>query len=240
MAGNSNDDDEIRGLLAETQRTYAAARTALAKIRELAVRSGISLDDDSDVITAQRINIVEPDGTLRLVISNRSQFPGVVLRGVETEHPNRNNVAGLVFYNDEATENGGLLWNGSRTTDGAAGYVHLSFDNYEQDQTLLVEAIDKGHDHRVQRIEFIDRPDWPLLELVGLGEHESRQYLATHDAPAIPRMRLAREEDGSVGLTLRDQDGRDRIVLQVSADGSPALRVLDDNGRVVAQLPNAH
>ena len=28
------------------------------------------------VITAQRINIVEPDGTVRLTISNRASFPG--------------------------------------------------------------------------------------------------------------------------------------------------------------------
>jgi hypothetical protein len=236
MASEANDHEAIRELLAETRRTYAAAATALAKARELAMKSGIRLDGD-DVINAQRINIVEPDGTLRLVISNRSRFPGVVLHGVETPHPNRNNVAGLVFYNGEATENGGLLWNGAHTPEGTEGSVHLSFDNYDQDQSLLVEAIDNGHDKRVQRIEFIDRPDWPLSELVGLSEREGRDYLATHDAPAIPRMRLARDEDGSVGLKLRDSDGRDRIILSVSAEGTPMLQMLDDNGYVVDQLP---
>jgi hypothetical protein len=238
MTMDAHDDDAIRALLAETQATYAAAAAALTKARELAISLGITLNDD-DVITAQRINIVEPDGTPRLVISSRSRFPGVVMHGNETRHPNRDDVAGLVFYNDEATENGGLLWNGAYSTEGAASYVHLSFDNYDQDQSLLVEAVDNGHDRRVQRIEFIDRPDWPLSDLVGLSEGERRAFLSTHDAPAVPRMRLATEEDGSVGLTFRDQEGRARIVLQVSADGRPTIEVLDPDGRVIARLPES-
>lgn len=204
MTSDPSDHAAICALLAETREAYQAAASALAKVRELALQSGVTLDDD-DVITAQRINIVEPDGTLRLVISNRSRFPGVIIHGAETQHPSRDDVAGLVFYNDEATENGGLLWNGARSANDASGFVRLSLDNYEQDQTLVVEATDNGPDQRVQRIEFIDRPDWPLPDLVGLTESEGRDYLASHDAPAIPRMRLATEEDGSVGLTLRDK-----------------------------------
>ena len=238
MTSQEPDADAIRVLLRETRATYNAAASALAKARELAAGAGIELDDD-DVITAQRINIVEPDGTLRLVISCRDRFPGVIIHGNETQHPNRNDVAGLIFYNDEATEEGGLLWNGVRTGDAAAGSVHLSFDNYDQDQTLLVEAVDNGPDRRVQRVEFVDRPDWPLSDLVGLGENEALEFLSTHDVPARPRMRLAREEDASVGLTLRDQAGRPRIVLRVSADGVPSIEVLDHNGQVVAQLPDS-
>ena len=238
MTSQVPDADSIRALLAESRATYAAASLALAKARELAARSGVALDDD-DAITAQRINIVEPDGTLRLVISSRSRFPGMVIHGAETQHPNRDDVAGLIFYNDEATENGGLIWNGAGTDAGAAGgAVHLSFDNYDQDQSLVVEAIDNGRDRRSQRVEFIDRPDWPISELVGLAEDEVGAFLATHDAVAIPRMRLAREDDSSVGLTLRDQDGRARIVLRISADGFPTIEVFDSDGQVIAQLPD--
>lgn len=236
MSGNAPDRNAIRALLAETRETHAAAAAALAKARQLAIGAGITPDDD-DAITAQRINIVEPDGTLRLVISGRSRFPGIFLHGKEMSHPNRNNVAGLVFYNDEATENGGLLWNGG-ADGGATSYVHLSFDDYDQDQSLVVETIDAGRDRRVQRIEFIDRPDWPLSDLVGLNESEGREFLSTHDAPAIPRMRLAKEEDGSVGLTLRDREGRARIVLRVSAEGSPTIEVLDADGNIVARMPD--
>jgi hypothetical protein len=40
-------------------------------------------------ITARRINIVEPDGTVRLTISNRADFPGAWNRGKEYARPDR-------------------------------------------------------------------------------------------------------------------------------------------------------
>jgi hypothetical protein len=40
-------------------------------------------------ITVERINIVEPDGALRMVIANKALFPGIILKGKEHPHPNR-------------------------------------------------------------------------------------------------------------------------------------------------------
>jgi hypothetical protein len=37
----------------------------------------------TDEITVQRINIVEPDGTPRLIISNHAKLPGVLVHGKE-------------------------------------------------------------------------------------------------------------------------------------------------------------
>ena len=36
-----------------------------------------------DQLQAQRINIVEADGTLRMVIANHDQLPGVIVKGKE-------------------------------------------------------------------------------------------------------------------------------------------------------------
>ena len=36
-----------------------------------------------NAISAQRIDIVEPNGTLRMVISNRAKLPGVIVKGKE-------------------------------------------------------------------------------------------------------------------------------------------------------------
>ena len=41
------------------------------------------------IITARRINIVEPDGTVRLTISNRADFPGAWNRKKEGVSPSR-------------------------------------------------------------------------------------------------------------------------------------------------------
>jgi hypothetical protein len=45
-------------------------------------------------------------------------------------------------------------------------------------------------------------------------------------------MRLAREEDGSVRLVLRDREGRDRLRFVVPAEGDPVAEVVDPDGNV--------
>src|SRR5580698_4358833 len=66
-----------------------------------------------DEITVHRINVVEREGTLRMVISNKTEFPGIIIKGKETPHPDRS-TAGMLFFNDEGTENGGLIFGGSK------------------------------------------------------------------------------------------------------------------------------
>ena len=92
-----------------------------------------------DEINVRRINIVEPDGTLRMVISNKADFPGIIIKGKETPHSNRH-TGGVLFFNDEGTENGGLTWGGSKGADGTVtSSGHLSFDQYNQDQDLTID-----------------------------------------------------------------------------------------------------
>jgi hypothetical protein len=63
-----------------------------------------------DQIAVHRINFVEPDGTPRLIISDRAEFPGAFMRGKEYPRPDRRDAAGMLFMNDEASEMGGLIW----------------------------------------------------------------------------------------------------------------------------------
>ena len=49
-----------------------------------------------DEITVHRINVVEPDGTLRMVISNHAKLPGVIAHGKEQPPVDRPQ-AGMIF-----------------------------------------------------------------------------------------------------------------------------------------------
>ena len=44
------------------------------------------------------------------------------------------------------------------------------------------------------------------------------------------RIRLAEEPDGSVGLTFRDQEGRERLRLGLDKHGHPSVELLGPNG----------
>ena len=199
-----------------------------------------------DSIDVGRINIVEPDGTPRLILSNKALFPGIIFKKKEYPHPNRT-TGGILFFNDEGTENGGMTFGGEKDKDGkVSAYGHLSFDQYDQDQVLNLDASEEAG-QRSRSFSIWDRPDYSILELIeltgrikGLPEAEQKaevaKFLAGRERPQ-PRLFLGRNTDGSVSLRLRDLKGKERLILEVAADGAPSVRFLDENGRETGRWP---
>lgn len=188
-----------------------------------------------DEIDVQRINVVEPDGTLRMVISNQAVFPGAIIKGKEYRHEDRK-TAGILFFNEEGSENGGLIFGGLKDKDGhTQSYGHLSFDRYDQDQILALEASEDGT-RRKSSLTILDQPDWPMADILSLPRSEWPKFLASHPG-GHARIYLGRNDDKSASLKLKDAEGRDRIIIRVAADGSPVLQFLDQSGKVVSQLP---
>src|SRR5205085_1508510 len=89
-----------------------------------------------DELNVERINIKEPDGTLRMVISNHARLPGIIVRGKESKFDRPQ--AGVIFYNDEGSENGGLIFGGRRNKEGKVvdSGGSLTFDRYEANQII--------------------------------------------------------------------------------------------------------
>lgn len=105
-----------------------------------------------DEITVHRINVIEPDGTLRMVISNAADSPGTPIKGHDYGRADRK-VAGVIFMNDEGTEKGGLIFGGSKDKNGkVSSFGHLSFDSYDQDQTLVLQA---SQDNTTQKSSYV-------------------------------------------------------------------------------------
>ena len=69
-------------------------------------------------VTVERLNIVDANGTLRMVISNKDRMHPGVIDGKTIDRPRP--VAGLLFFNDEGDEVGGLTYTGQRKTASAA------------------------------------------------------------------------------------------------------------------------
>ena len=93
-----------------------------------------------ETIDVERINVREPDGTLRIVITSRERLPGAMVAGREYTHPRR--VAGLLFYNDEGTEAGGLTFSGRAEELGYTSSGSLTFDQFNQDQVVGIQYLD--------------------------------------------------------------------------------------------------
>jgi len=201
-------------------------------------------------IDVERINVVEPDGKLRMVISNRPRSIGPIYKGQPFGYPGGTR-PGIIFFNDEGTENGGLTFQGSRKADGTftAGH-HLSFDQFDQDQIVVLNYSDNNGRRRMG-LSFADRADVNIFDLV--AERDSIMKLP--DGPAktaalekwrgprngVPlsaeRVYLGRDVSRAALLGLKDPNGRERIRLSVDSLGVPRLEFLDERGTVTQRLP---
>jgi hypothetical protein len=231
---------------AVTQRVLLVYSGALTIVLCVVLLSGSSFQSQSkkgsfDELDVKRINLLEPDGTLRLVISNRANFPGLIVKG--KEYPHDRQTAGMLFFDDEGTENGGLIFGGSKDKDGKVeSWGHLSFDQYQGDQIMVLEG-GESDAQRYAGIKFVDQPDVPMnlvTDALKLPEDQRRarmRQIFSGKNKEQTRVFLGKEPDRGASLQLRDTEGRDRIVLKVAGDGSPSMQFLDDRGKVVAQFP---
>jgi hypothetical protein len=192
---------------------YAVVATGLLL---MAFTRGAFRSQEFDEITVHRIKVVEPDGTLRMVISNHDKFPGVIVRGKELG-PNRRPGAGILFLNNEGTENGGLIFGGHQDADGKvvdAG-VSLSFDKYGVSGNFVqLAGVSDIHNH-----------------FAGLRIKDN-----AIGGPNNNRVWVGNGDDGASTVALMDSLGRRRIVMEVKADGASSLTFLDGNGKVLNQL----
>ena len=200
-----------------------------------------------DEITVHRVNIVEPDGTIRMVLTNKDSAPGAYIKNKEYTHDTRQD-AGLLFYDDEGTENGGLIYGLTKDRNGRTigSDVHLSFDKYMQDQIFTIDA-GKDENKEYSELRMQDRGDYSILEAVEANhrisklppeqrEAEWAKFEAAHPGDHT-RVVLGRANDGSAVLRLKDREGNDRIVMQVAPDGTPKLQILGADGKVIDELP---
>jgi hypothetical protein len=192
-----------------------------------------------DEIDVGRINVRDDDGTLRVLISNKSRFPGLYFRGKEHPHPNRK-TAGVLFFNEEGTENGGLVFNGKKVDGKVTSGGHLSFDRYEQDQVVQITHDEEGGEYW-SGFAVNDYPDgssdpavWEAADAMPEGPAKVAELKRLRERyGGKRRLVLARFPDRSARLAVNDATGKPRLTLEVAPDGAAAIRFLDASGKVV-------
>lgn len=199
-------------------------------------------------IDVERINVMEADGTVKLVIANRERAPEQRSDGRSRPRSADNKLPGITFFDDAGDEAGGLKIRGDRTV-GPSARRHLLFDQQRGDQVLGLIS-DENEAGRTAGMTVWDRPDVPLVEVV-----ERYQRLQAM-APGPERSKLQGEFDACCAgfgatrvfigktrgrdatLSLADARGRERLRLVVAADGDARVEFLDDQGRVFSALPS--
>lgn len=207
-------------------------------------RTGIKRFEEIDV---ERINIVEKDGSTRMVISNKDRSPGPIQRGQPFGYPGGTR-AGVIFYNDEGTENGGLIFSGKREEGKVTAVGSLTFDQYEQDQTIALQYVEDSGKRRaglmitdypatISAMELYEK--WKAIEEMPQGPTKTEAQDELRKFSPKFRMYIGRGRSGSSLLELADAQGRTRLRLEVDPAGAAKIQFLDENGQVNFSLPQS-
>ncbi len=201
------------------------------------------------VIEAGRINIREADGILKAALSNSAGFN-------EAYRASHGGVrfSGLMFYNEEGQETGGLVYLGKETPGGQDSDVTLTFDQFRQDQNVYLHH-EEHKDAQGLQIEdglaINSRPDWTQvkeeyglydqMEKLPADQREEFQLKALQAGKLSTRRLFFGVQRGTkdgrpyddAGLFIKNKWGRNAIKLYVDEQNRPRFEVYDPLGKTV-------
>jgi hypothetical protein len=197
-----------------------------------------------DELTVQRINVVDANGTLRLVIANKDRMHPGVMDGVTINRPRP--VAGLIFFNDEGDEVGGLAYSGQERDGQRRAGAQLAFDQLKQDQTVAI-SYSEGNGQRSAGLQVWDRSETRLSDLIkklndanalqDAAEREKAVQAVRAAAPPGPRrVFVGKNQDKAAIVSLADANGKPRLTMTVAPDGTASIDFLDAEGKSVRRL----
>jgi hypothetical protein len=225
-------------------RAYAIVTSVVLTILCAAAFRQATRPSNLGEINVERINVVDADGTLRLVIANKDRMHPGVMDGKVIDRPRP--VAGMIFFNDQGDEVGGLTYTGREAEGSRRANAGLMFDQLKQDQTIGF-SYSESNGQRTAGFHVWDRSDTRLSELIeklnvankieDRAKREAELAAIRAAAPAGPRrVFLGKTPDRAASMSLSDDAGRPRLRLTVDPSGNPRIEFLDEQGKVVRVL----
>ncbi|HXT68825.1 MAG TPA: hypothetical protein VN700_03670 [Vicinamibacterales bacterium] len=197
-------------------------------------------------ITVQRLNVVDANGTLRMVLAGKDRMHPGVMDGVTIDRPRP--VAGMLFFNDEGDEVGGLTYTGTVANGRGRANAGIMFDQIKQDQTVGI-SYSESNGQRSAGFQVWDRSDTVRLsELItklnaanklpaGAERDKAIAEIRSTAPPGPRRVFVGKTQDKASAIVLADAQGKPRITLMVDATGNPRIELLDEAGKVIARIP---
>ncbi|MBW1296291.1 hypothetical protein [Aquimarina litoralis] len=206
-------------------------------------------------IDVERINIVEKDGTVKMIITNVEEFPNgkdtINNRPVNVQRKKR---SGMLFFNEEGIECGGFIYDGAKTKNGHSAGLSLTYDKYDGDQAMQLLNTDLKRDgQRSVRssLVFNDLGEnstqsttskiWAELDTIKdrkIRREKYNEYKTKGLIGITKRLELAnRGKGGPNGLFLYDDQGNMRAMFCIDSKNNVRLETFDQNGNKVSSWP---
>src|SRR6186997_2574541 len=218
-------------------RAYAISTSLILLVLAVAAFRQSAAPKATDEITTQRLNIVDANGTLRMVLAGKDRMHPGVMDGVTIDRPRP--VAGMLFFNDEGDEVGGLTYTGTVANGRGRANAGLMFDQLKQDQTIGI-SYNESNGQRSAGFQVWDRSDTVRLsELIaklnaankipaGAERDKAIADIRSTAPPGPRRVFVGKTQDKASAIVLADAQGKPRITLMVDATGNPRIELLDE------------
>ncbi|WNO59613.1 hypothetical protein [Rheinheimera sp. MMS21-TC3] len=209
-------------------------------------------DGNFETLTVQRLNVVEADGTVKMLITNAARFPTTEQVNGRVLNEDRKKRSGMLFFNEDGIEAGGFIYDGSKTETGHSAGMSLTFDKYDGDQVMQLLTVDqrRGDKRRLSSgLAFNDRPEFEtqqgvrdiMRELSQITDiTERRKKAAEYEEKGLiggaTRVLLGKTGEKNNGLFLFAKDGSPRAMFYVDEQDNVKLEFLNAKGEVTRTL----
>ena len=193
-------------------------------------------------ITTERLNIVGKDGNKFVVLSNPEKQALATVNGkpVNPQESERN-IAGLLFFNEDGDEIGGLVYG----IDSTNSYQLLTFDQQKNDQIMALrkdEYLEDGEWKKQYGLLLQERSEKQSNVIISelynirkikdsiLREKEYDKFYNNPENLAPQRLFIGRTYSENVGLFLMDENNNPRLQIYLDEKGEPHIESFDENG----------
>lgn len=227
-------------------KAYAIVATLLGGVFVLTAFTQQSGKQKFEEIDVERINIVEKNGKLDMVISNQErQHPGISNgKIIKRDGPRP---PGMIFFDQTGDEMGGFIFGDN---GGKGHFGSLTFDKVMNDQAIGFRYLESDNGTYETGLQLWQVPNIPTEVMLAKYEAANKiaddtkrkaaiQALVDANELRTDRLFLGKRRDNSALLLMSDVKGRPRIRLQVAPDGTPKLEFLDEAGKVIYGLPTS-
>ena len=198
-----------------------------------------------DELTVKRINIVSEKGDLRMVLSNEfRQHPGRV-NGQDIEK--RDRPAGILFFNEEGDECGGIIHWGKNADGATRSGMSFTMDQYKEDQVIQIinnEYYSEGKQSIQRGVAINDLPTGSDLlsrikkieeikKIISTASPEEQKKITEqygNSLSSIQRLFIGKTKKNNAGIFLAGPDGKQRLNIYVDENNIPKIEVIDEKG----------
>ena len=172
---------------------------------------GSKHNEQFDEITVKRINIVDSKGVNRIILSNQERMEPPIILG--KKYKRSVNPAGIIFYNENGDECGGIAL--SKNPETSTYALALDYNNADA-IGLLTQQNSRTNTYRSGLI-IND------MDLSGkIGANVNRINLMT--------------DNGNSGLIINGPDQKPRIIISVDSIGNPLFKIMNKEGKIIKEV----